>query len=151
MGSSLRSGGDCRWGELITSALSTLNTTTEVRPLSKTPYPQLLPGRRSIGCPLLRVCVHSVCVCVCVCSRCVCVCVCVCSQCVCVCVCVCVCSRCVCVCVCSRCVCGLGWVKCRAQILSMSPYLVTRHFTFFFKLINHGNHNEHGFATLTIV
>ncbi len=46
------------------SALSTCNTTTEV-PLSKTPDPQLLPGRRSInGCPLLRVCVHGVCVCV---------------------------------------------------------------------------------------
>ncbi len=46
------------------SALSTLNTTTEV-PLSKAPNPQLLPGRRSInGCPLLRVCVHGVCVCV---------------------------------------------------------------------------------------
>ncbi len=43
------------------SALSTLNATTEV-PLSKTPNPQLLPGRRSInGCPLLRVCVHGVC------------------------------------------------------------------------------------------
>ncbi len=42
---------------------STLNTTTEVRPLSKAPYPQLLPGCRNInGCPLLRVCV---CVCVC--------------------------------------------------------------------------------------
>jgi len=45
------------------SALSTFNTTTDV-PLSKTPNPQLLPGRRSInGCPLLRVCVHGVCVC----------------------------------------------------------------------------------------
>ncbi len=44
------------------SALSTLNTTTEV-PLSKAPNPRLLPGRRSInGCPLLRVCVHGVCV-----------------------------------------------------------------------------------------
>ncbi len=44
------------------SALSTLNTTTEV-PLSKALNPQLLPGRRSInGCPLLRVCVHGVCV-----------------------------------------------------------------------------------------
>ncbi len=44
------------------SALSTLNTTTEV-PLSKAPNPQLLPGRRSInGCPLLRVWVHGVCV-----------------------------------------------------------------------------------------
>ncbi len=44
------------------SALSTLNTTTEV-PLSKAPNPQLLPGRRSInGCPLLRVCIHGVCV-----------------------------------------------------------------------------------------
>ncbi len=45
------------------SALSTLNTTTEVRPLSKAPNPQLLPGHRGInGCPLLRVCVHVVCV-----------------------------------------------------------------------------------------
>ncbi len=52
----------------MSSALSTLNTTTEVRPLSKAPNPQLLPGRHSInGCPLLRVCVHDVCVCVCVC------------------------------------------------------------------------------------
>ncbi len=46
------------------SALSTLNTTTEV-PLSKAPNPQLLPGRRSINaCPLLWVCIHGVCVCV---------------------------------------------------------------------------------------
>ncbi len=47
------------------SALSTLNTTTEV-PLSKAPNPQLLPGRRSIhGCPLCSqcVCVFTVCVC----------------------------------------------------------------------------------------
>ncbi len=46
------------------SALSTLNTTTEV-PLSKAPNPQLLPGRRSInGYPLLQVCVFTaVCVC----------------------------------------------------------------------------------------
>ncbi len=43
----------------------TLNTTTEVRPLSKEPKPQLLPGCRSIGCPLLWVCVHGECVCVC--------------------------------------------------------------------------------------
>ncbi len=44
------------------STLSTLNTTTEV-PLSKAPNPQLLPGRRSISdYPLLRVCVHGVCV-----------------------------------------------------------------------------------------
>ncbi len=35
---------------------STLNTTTEERPLSKAPSPQLLPGS------LLRVCVHGVCV-----------------------------------------------------------------------------------------
>ncbi len=45
VGSSLRSGSDCRWGEWITSTLSTLNTTTEMRPLSKAPNPQLLPGR----------------------------------------------------------------------------------------------------------
>ncbi len=45
----------------MSSALSTLNTTTDV-PLSKALNPQLFPGRRSInGCPLLRVCV---CVCV---------------------------------------------------------------------------------------
>ncbi len=42
----------------MNSALSTLNTTTEV-PLSKAPNPQLLPVCRSInGCPLLWVCVH---------------------------------------------------------------------------------------------
>ncbi len=58
-GSSLRSGRNCRWLKWITSALSTFNTTTEVRPLSKAPNPQLLPGCRSIGCPL---CVHY-CVC----------------------------------------------------------------------------------------
>ncbi len=28
----------------------------EVRPLSKAPNPQLLPGRRNVGCPLLQVC-----------------------------------------------------------------------------------------------
>ncbi len=49
-------------GVTVQLSLSTLNTTTEVRPLSKAPNPQLLPGRRSIGCPLLRVCVHGVCV-----------------------------------------------------------------------------------------
>ncbi len=52
------------------SALSTFNTTTEV-PLSKAPNPQLLPEHRSINdCPLLRVCVHGVCVCslLCVCT-----------------------------------------------------------------------------------
>ncbi len=32
-------------------------STTEVRPLSKAPNPQLLPGRRNVGCPL-QVCVH---------------------------------------------------------------------------------------------
>ncbi len=41
---------------------------TEVRPLSKAPNPQLLPGRRSIGCPLLRMCVHGVCSLQCVCT-----------------------------------------------------------------------------------
>ncbi len=62
VGSSLGSSRKCQWGEWITSVLSTFNTRTEVRPLSKAPNPQLLPGRRSIGCPLLRVCVHY-CVC----------------------------------------------------------------------------------------
>ncbi len=52
-------------GSECTALSSTFNTTTEVRPLSKAPNPQLLPGRRSInGCLLLRVCVHGVCVCV---------------------------------------------------------------------------------------
>ncbi len=49
---------------------STPNTTTEV-PLRKAPNPQLLPGRCSINdWPLLRVCVHGVCVCslLCVCT-----------------------------------------------------------------------------------
>ncbi len=31
---------------------------TEVRPLGKAPNPQLLPGRRNVGCPLLQVYVH---------------------------------------------------------------------------------------------
>ncbi len=30
-------------------------STTEVRPLSKEPNPQLLPGCRNVGCPLLQV------------------------------------------------------------------------------------------------
>ncbi len=29
-------------------------STTEVRPLSKAPNPRLLPGRRTVGCPLLH-------------------------------------------------------------------------------------------------
>ncbi len=66
-----RAGRDCRWGEWIYSALFTLNTTTE-EPLSKSPNPQLFPGRCSINdCPLLWVCVHGVCVftlCVCACA-----------------------------------------------------------------------------------
>ncbi len=33
-------------------------STTEVRPLSKASNPQLLPGCRSVGCPLLQVRVH---------------------------------------------------------------------------------------------
>ncbi len=41
-------------------------------PLSKKPNTQLLPGRRSKnGCPLLRVCVHGVCVYCCVCALCI--------------------------------------------------------------------------------
>ncbi len=72
----IRSGRDCQWGEWMYSALSTLNTRSEV-PLSKAPNPQLLPGRRSIyGCPLLQVCSQWVSEWV---SECVCVCVCVCS------------------------------------------------------------------------
>ncbi len=31
-------------------------STTEERPLSKAPNPQLLPGHRSVGCPHLQVC-----------------------------------------------------------------------------------------------
>ncbi len=29
-------------------------STTEVRPLSKAPNPQLIPGRHNVGCPLLH-------------------------------------------------------------------------------------------------
>ncbi len=55
------SGRNCRWGEWMSSALSTLNTTTEV-PLSKVPNTQLLPGCHSLNdYPLLCVCVHGVC------------------------------------------------------------------------------------------
>ncbi len=64
--SSLRSGRDCWWGEWMYSALSTFNTTTRC-PWSRHRTEQLLPRCGSIGCPLLRVCVHRVCVCVCVC------------------------------------------------------------------------------------
>ncbi len=126
------------WGGGMYSSLFTLNTTEVL--LSKTPNSQLLPGRHSIGCPLLRVCVHGVCVCVCVCvcvySVCVCVCVCVhgvcvCLQCVrsrcvctvCVCVYVCVCLQCVCSrCVCVPDVCALRMGKCRAWILNMGHH-----------------------------
>ncbi len=41
--------------------VSPINTTTEVRPRARQRAPKMLPGHRSIGCPLLRVCVHSVC------------------------------------------------------------------------------------------
>ncbi len=43
-----------------TALYSTFNTSTEVRPLSKASNPQLLPGHRSIGRPLLWVCVRGV-------------------------------------------------------------------------------------------
>ncbi len=63
-------------GEWMTSALFTLSAMTEVRPLSKAPDPQLLPGHRSINCcPLLLLCVHGVCVFTTLCWVCVCVCV----------------------------------------------------------------------------
>ncbi len=70
MGLSLGTGRNSRWGSEFTALSSIFNTMTEV-PLSKAPNPQLLPGCHSInGCPLLRVCVHGVCVftavCVCV-------------------------------------------------------------------------------------
>ncbi len=39
------------------SQLRQVSSTTEVRPLSKAPNPQLLPGGRSVGCLLLQVCV----------------------------------------------------------------------------------------------
>ncbi len=60
-GSSLRCGRDCRLGSECTALSSTLKTMTEVRPLSKTLNPQLLPGCHS------NKAVH--------CSGCVCVCV----------------------------------------------------------------------------
>ncbi len=51
-------------------SLSTLNTTTEVRPLSKAPNPQLLPGRNSNMAAHCSRCVFTVCVCslLCVCT-----------------------------------------------------------------------------------
>ncbi len=55
-----QAGRNWRWGEWMSSALSSLNTTTEV-PLSKETNPQLLPRHRSInGCRLLQVCIHGV-------------------------------------------------------------------------------------------
>ncbi len=101
MGSNLGSGSYCR----ITSVLSTFNSTTEVRPLSKAPNSQLLPGCRCIDCPLLQVCVHGVCV--------------------------------------HYCVCALGWVKCRAQILSMGHHTwphVTSKFKFKIKFTEEFGH-----------
>ncbi len=44
----------CGFESRLRQALST----TEVRSLSKALNPQLLPGRCSVGCPLLQVCVH---------------------------------------------------------------------------------------------
>ncbi len=55
-------------GSECTALYSTFNTSTEVRPLSKASNPQLLPGRRSIGRPLLWVCVRGVCSLLCVCT-----------------------------------------------------------------------------------
>ncbi len=46
---------------------STFNTTTEVRPLSKAPNPQLFPGCHSNMAAHCSGCVFTVCVCVCVC------------------------------------------------------------------------------------
>ncbi len=63
--SSFRSGRNCRWGEWITSALFHLQY-HDWGALEQGTEPQLLPGHCSINsCPLLRVCVHDVCVCVC--------------------------------------------------------------------------------------
>ncbi len=45
----------------MNSDLSTLNNMTDV-PLSKAPDTQPLLGHHINGCPLLRVCVHGVCV-----------------------------------------------------------------------------------------
>ncbi len=45
------------WQEVSTTEVSRLwqeVSTTEVRPLSKAPNPQLLPGHRSVSCPLLH-------------------------------------------------------------------------------------------------
>ncbi len=62
-----RAGRNFKWGEWMYSALFHPQYRDEV-PLSKAQNPQMLSGRRSInGCPLLRVCVHGVCVHYCVC------------------------------------------------------------------------------------
>ncbi len=71
-GLSLRSGRDCRWGEWMSSTFSTLNTTTEVRPLSKALNPQLLPRHRRIKWLTTP---PGVCVCVCLYTTHCCVCV----------------------------------------------------------------------------
>ncbi len=49
----------------MSSTFSTLNTTTEVRPLSKALNPQLLPGRRRIKWLPTPLGVCSLCLCVC--------------------------------------------------------------------------------------
>ncbi len=44
--------------EVVGLNLGSGRNSTEVRPSSKAPNPRLLPGRRSVGCPLLQVCVR---------------------------------------------------------------------------------------------
>ncbi len=69
MSQSVTIAGKSQWGSLMDRAVGLVTrgcgfesrlwqevSTTEVRPLSKAPNPQLLPGRRSVGCPLLKVC-----------------------------------------------------------------------------------------------
>ncbi len=63
--SSLRSGRNCRWGEWMSSALSTLNTTTEVRPWARHRTPNCSPGATALAAHCSG-CVFTVCVRVCV-------------------------------------------------------------------------------------
>ncbi len=97
-----RSGRDCRWGEWMSSALSTFNTTMRCSCVCEHCSGCVF----TVVCVLTAVCVHTapgvftgcvltaVCVCTApgLCSQCVCTAPGVCSQCVCVCVCVCVCA-----------------------------------------------------------
>ncbi len=87
VGSSLRSGRNCRWGEWMYSTLSPPSIPWLRCPWARHQTPNCSPGTAAkIAVHCCGVYVHGVCVCV------------------------------------HCCVCALGWVKCRAQILSMGHH-----------------------------